>query len=154
MLARSTGIELNHVPYKGSAPLCTDLLGGHMPFAVDTLATYLPYLEDGRLRTIGVTSAKRLDRLPHVPTVAEQGVDGFEATLWYGVVGPRGLSQDIADKIAEAIKKWLDAPATRTKFAEMSIVPIGGSSQELRRAMDKEINSLRPIVESGALQPN
>lgn len=151
ILARMTGVELNHVPYKGSAPLVGDLLGGHMTFAIDTLATYLPYIEDGRLRALGVTSANRVQRVPNVPTVAEQGVDGYDATLWYGVVGPRGLPDDIVLKISKAIKSWIDMPATKDRFAQLSITPIGGTPQDLKRAMDLEINSLKPIVESGAL---
>lgn len=151
MLARMTGIQINHVPYKGSAPLVADLLGGHMQFCIDTISTYLPYIENGRLRAIGVTSARRVQRLPNVQTVAEQGVTDYEATLWYGVVGPRGMSEEATTKIANAIKSWLQTASAQEKFAQFSIVPIGGSGPELRRAMDLEINFLRPIVESGVL---
>lgn len=151
MLGRMAGIDVNHVPYKGSAGLSSDLLGGHIKLGVDTISTYLPYIEDGKLRALAVTSAKRVPRLPNVPTVAEQGVPGYEATLWYGAVGPRGLPDDIVQKMSASLKAWVNTPAAQEKLAQLSIVPIGGSAQDLKNAMDLEINSLKPIVDSGAL---
>ena len=154
LLAQKTGIELNYAAYKGSAPLLADLLGGHLTFAIDTISTYLPHIEAGTLKALAVTTSSRSPRLPDVPPVAEEGVEGYEASLWYGAVAPAGTPDDVAEKIAAAIKDWFATSEGQEAFAKLGVTPIGGSPADLRATMDSEIESLRPLVESGAVSAN
>lgn len=154
MIGHQAGVTLNHVPYKGSPPLLADLLGGHIEFALDTPSNYIPHLKDGKIRAVAVTSAKRSPTLPDVPTVAEQGLPGYAATGWFAAVGPKGMPPEIVDKIYKTVKAWLATPEAREKLAAIGMVPIGSTPEELRRETDLEINSIRPLVEAGLVQPS
>lgn len=148
------GVDLNHVPYKGSPPLLADILGGHIDFALDAPSNYLPHIKEGKIKGLAVTSAKRLDEIPDVPTVAEQGVDGYEATLWFGAVGPKGMPVEIALAIQQAIKEWTDTPEAKEKLKQLGLQPVANTPDEMRVTIQKEIDSIRPLVEAGLVQPS
>ncbi|WP_117195608.1 Bug family tripartite tricarboxylate transporter substrate binding protein [Rhizobium terrae] len=154
IIAQRAGIEINHIPYKGSPPLLADLLGGHIDFALDTASNYIPHIDEGKIGAVAATSAKRIPRLPNVPTVAEQGMAGYEATLWFGAVGPKGMPPEIARKISDAVNAWLAKPEAVEKLASLGMVPLGGAPERLGKAIDLEIASIRPVVEAGLIQPN
>lgn len=154
IIAQRAGLELTHIPYKGSPPLLADLLGGHIDYALDTASNYIPHIDDGKIGALAATSAARIPRLPKVPTVAEQGMDGYEATLWFGAVGPKGMPPEIAKKISDTVNAWLARPEAVEKLASLGMVPRGGLPQKLGDAIDLEIRSLKPVVDAGLVQPN
>src|SRR5205085_8867985 len=95
MFNAATGLKMMHVPYRGSAPLMTDLIGGQVPVSFDTVVAAAPQLQAGKVKVLAVTSAKRSSLLPNVPTVAESGYPGFDMTAWIAVVAPRGLPAEV-----------------------------------------------------------
>src|SRR4029453_1006317 len=105
-----TGVQMTHVPYKGSAPALQDLIGGQVQLMFDNLPPSPPQIKAGKLRALGVTSAARAPALPDLPTIAESGLPGFEASSWFGVLVPAGTPPSIVTKLNAEIAKWLPAP--------------------------------------------
>ena len=153
MIGLQTGITLNHIPYKGSPPLMSDILGGHIDYALDAPSNYLPHVRDGKIKALAVTSAARQPELPTVPTVAEQGLPGFEATLWFGAVGPKGMPAEIVNNIQTSIKAWTETPEAKKKLASLGLVPVANTPEEMRSAIQREIDSVKALVEAGLVQP-
>ncbi len=118
MLARSVGIKILQVPYKGANQAMTDLLGGQVELYFGSTVSVMPQLAGGKIRALAVTSAQRVPSLPNVPTVAEQGYPGFEASTWLGLVGPANMPQAIVDRIADATMKLLATKEVQDKLAQ------------------------------------
>jgi tripartite-type tricarboxylate transporter receptor subunit TctC len=118
-----TGIRLTHVPFRGSADAQTQVLGGQIPLLVDSVPASLQQIKAGKLRAIAVTSLKRSEFLPDVPTVAEQGYPGFEALGWFGLTAPAGTPADRIEKLNQTVWAALDDPAVRSKLASMAVTP-------------------------------
>jgi tripartite-type tricarboxylate transporter receptor subunit TctC len=151
MLSMLTGMKLSHVPYRGSSPAQADLLGGTVKLGIDTASIYVPHIRSGALRGIAVTSARRMARLPDVPTVAAQGVTGYEATVWYGAVAPAGLPPGIAPRIAQIIDAWGRSTAGAAMLEELGMAALGGTPEDLARAVTREIAVWRPVVEASGM---
>ncbi len=154
MIGMQAGVEINHIPYKGSPPLLADLLGGHIDFALDAPSNYLPHIKDGKIVGVAVTTAERVSEMPEVKTVAEQGFDGFEQTLWFGAVGPKDMPADIVDKIHMAIKEWPDTPAAKEKLKSLGLAAVVNTPDEMRGSIEREIAGIRPLVDAGLVQPS
>jgi tripartite-type tricarboxylate transporter receptor subunit TctC len=116
LLALSTGIQLTHVPYKGSAAALADLLGGQISFMFDTVITSVPQIRAGKLRAFAVSSAKRASSLPEVPTMQEAGIAGFDISQWQGVLAPAGTPRAVVDRLNAAIVKALSSPEVRERL--------------------------------------
>lgn len=153
MIGQIEGLEINHIPYKGSPPLLADILGGHIDFALDAPSNYLPHIQAGKIHGVAVTSAKRLPELPDVQTVAEQGLDGYEQTLWFGTVGPKDMPADIVGKIYTAIKEWTGTTEAREKLKTLGLTPVANSPEDMVGSIAREIDAIRPLVEAGLVQP-
>lgn len=121
MFLQSAGINLLHVPYKGSSPAMTDLIGGVVPISVDTVTATLPQLKAGKVKVLAVTSAKRSQFLPDVPTIAESGYPGFDLTAWVAIVAPKGLPKEARDKLRGALEKALASPEFKAKLAQSGV---------------------------------
>jgi tripartite-type tricarboxylate transporter receptor subunit TctC len=117
------GIDLVHVPYKGSGPGMTDLLGGQVPLMVDSLASALPHIKSGRIKIIAVTTAQRVPQLPNVPTIAESGYPGFEGAGWSGIVLPAGAPRDLVERVSADIQKALNEPQLHDRIIERGGIP-------------------------------
>ena len=117
LLNSVAGIDLLHVPYKGSAPAVTDLIGGQTHLLIDAGTVLLPQIKGGRLKALAVTGARRDPNLPDVPTVRELGLGGMEAVGFQGIVGPAGLPKDVVDRLAVELRKVLASPEIKSKFA-------------------------------------
>ena len=150
-LCHRAGIELNHIPYRGTGPAQTDILAGTVMVGIDTASVYVPHVRSGAVRALGVSSSRRMEQLPQVPTIAEQGFDGYEATVWYGAVGPAGIPQPIADRIAGIIDAWLKTEAARGMLRDLGMAGLGGTTADLARAMRDEIELWRPIVQAAGI---
>lgn len=151
LFAQKAGIEVNFAPYRGSAPLLADLLGGHIGLAIDTPGTYVPHVKEGNLKALGVTSLRPLASLPDVKPIAEQGLDGFQATLWYGCVGPAGMPEDVVQKLSDVIAAWAQSPEGKEKLGQRDATALGGSPSELKAAIDLEIESIQSLVDAGVV---
>ena len=124
-----SGADLTHVPYKGGAQVITDLLGGHIPMAMVSPGTALPFVRSGKLRVLAITSAKRSSIFPDVPTVAEQGYPGFDAGVWIALFGPANLPTDVTDKLRMGLEVALADLATKQSLRDFGFEP-GTSSTE------------------------
>ncbi|QFG35968.1 tripartite tricarboxylate transporter substrate binding protein [Paracoccus pantotrophus] len=111
LLGQTADVKLKHVPYKGAGPAINDLLGGHVDFMVTTVPSVIGLIQDGTLKALAVTGKERFPGLPDVPTVAEAALPTYSATAWYGLLGPKGLPQDVRDKLAAATQETLADPA-------------------------------------------
>jgi hypothetical protein len=111
------GIKMNHVPYKGSAPALTDVIGGQADLMFDTMLSAMPQVKTGKLRALAVTSAARSPAAPELPTVAESGLPGYEAIAWNGLLAPAGTPQDVVAKLNAEVKKALEVPEVKERFA-------------------------------------
>jgi tripartite-type tricarboxylate transporter receptor subunit TctC len=146
-----TGVEMTHVPYKGSAPALTDLIGGQVQLMFDNLPSSLPFIKAGKLRALAVTSGARAAALPNLPTLAESGLPGFEASSWFGVLAPAGTPRDIVAKLNGAIAGWLASPEAKEKLLAQGAIAAGGAPDDFARHIGAETSKWAKVVKaSGA----
>jgi len=146
-----TGVQMTHVPYKGSAPALQDLIAGQVQLMFDNLPPSLPQIKSGKLRALAVTSATRAPALPDVPTVAESGLPGFEASSWFGLLAPAGTPPAIIAKINAEVAAWLASPEGKEKLASIGANAAGGSPEDFARHIQAETAKWAKVVkESGA----
>src|SRR6201996_4371939 len=130
MLKAQAGIDIRHVPYRGSVPAMLDVIAGHISFMVVDLQPALQQIKEGKLRVLGVTTPKRAAAAPDIPTLAESGLAGFELVAWQGVVAPAGVPRPIVEQLGAQIAKLMAAPATRDKLTTISLEPLSGSTPD------------------------
>jgi len=143
------GVRLTNIPYKGTGPALTDLLGGQVDLLCDQTTQTIPYIKDGRVKAFGTTTLKRLPAISNIPTLNEQGLKGFEVKVWHGVYAPKGVPQPILNKINAALKKALNTPDVKKRLddANIDIVPMDKvSANGLKDHLDKEINVWGPVI--------
>ena len=146
-----TGVQMTHVPYKGSAPALQDLLGGQVQVMFDNLPPSLPHIKAGKLRAVAVTSARRAPALPDVPTIAESGLPGFEASSWFGVLAPAGTPAPIVTRLNAEANNWLGTPDAKEKMLALGANAIGGSPEDFAAHIRAETAKWAKVVkESGA----
>ena len=144
-------VKLTHVPYKGTGPALTDLLGGHVSVFFSSLPSAIPLIQAGKVRALAVTGAKRSAVLPDLPTVAESGVPGYEAVLHYGIVAPAGTPQPIVAKLNAALRQAVVSPEVHQKIAADGAEPLASTPEEYAADIDREETKWAAIVKrSGA----
>jgi tripartite-type tricarboxylate transporter receptor subunit TctC len=144
-------VDMVHVPYKGSAPAVNDLLGGQVDIMFDNMPSALPHVKAGKLRALAVTTSKRSAELPDVPTIAEAGVPGYEATSWFGLFAPAGTPAPVLDKLSASLAKVLKDPEVTRKIAEQGGEPHAEKPQEFAAFIQKETAKWAQVVKaSGA----
>jgi tripartite-type tricarboxylate transporter receptor subunit TctC len=148
----ATGIEnMQHVPYKGSAPALTDLLSGQVQMMFDSLPSSQPFIKSGALKAIAVTTQKRSSALPNVPTIAESGIPGFNFSTWYGMWAPKSMPQAIVQKLSNEIAQITRLPDVRERFLALGAEPIGNTAEEFAAFTKSELNKwARVVKQSGA----
>ncbi|HTS40782.1 MAG TPA: tripartite tricarboxylate transporter substrate binding protein [Xanthobacteraceae bacterium] len=146
-----TGVKLTHVPYRGSAPALTDMLGGTVQVMFDNMPSSLPHIKAGKLRALGVTTAKRSPALPDVPTVAET-VPGYEASAFFGMGAPKGTPPDIIDKLNKAVNAALADPKMQAKLAEQGGTVLPGSSADFGKLLASETEKWAKVIKSQNVQ--
>ena len=151
LFSSMAGVQLNHVPYKGSGPAMQDLLGGQVGVSFAGVPNVLGQVRSGKLKALGVTTPKRWFALPEVPTIAEAGIPGYEATLWLSISGPAGMPAPIVQRLYAEISKALQDPGLRESFRAVGVEPDATSGEELMRYMRSEDEKWGKVVkETGA----
>ena len=151
MFKQMTGANIVHVPYKGSAPAITDLLGGQVSLMFDNLPSALPQVKAGKLRALGVTSARRSQAAPDIPTIAESGVPGYEVDSWFGILAPAATPKEIVSKLNVEIVRILKIPEVRERLLEQGAEPVGDTPEQFAEHIRKEtVKWARVVKASGA----
>jgi tripartite-type tricarboxylate transporter receptor subunit TctC len=153
LLANKAGIDLQHIPYKGVANVLTDLLAGRLTGMMLNATSAIPHIQAGTLRALGVTSAKRLDSLKDVPTVAEQGLPGFEALQWFGVLVPAGTPKPIIDKLQQAIAKGLTTEKVKARLKLEGAEPGGDTPEEFAKFLQEEDTKWTAVAKAAHIVP-
>ena len=148
-----TGVDMVHVPYKGSAPMVNDMLGGHIDVAFDNVPNVLQQVNAGTLRALGVSSAKRSPSSENVPTIAEAGVANYEVGVWFGVVGPANMPADIVRKLNAEINDILKQDDVRRRFAYQGVEPVGGTPAQFADQIKSEIAKWAKVVKEAGIKP-
>ena len=146
MFFHAAGLKIQHVPYKGSSPAMVDLMGGQIPFTVDTVSAALPQLKDGKIKAIAVTAGKRSALLPKVPTLAESGYPGVEMDTWLAMVAPRGLPPAVKARLEQTLAQVVADPETRDKLIAVGFEPTYASAKAVSELIDKELPLMRAIA--------
>jgi tripartite-type tricarboxylate transporter receptor subunit TctC len=147
----AAGVDMQHVPYKGSGPALTDLMGGQVQLMFDSLPSSISHVKSGKLRAIAVTTAKRSSALPSVPTIAESGVPGFDISTWYGIWAPAGTPTEIVSKLSGEIAKIVKLADVRERLGGLGAEPAGNSPDEFAAYCRSELAKWAKIVKaSGA----
>ncbi len=139
-------VELLHVPYKGSGPLTTDLLGGQIQMSFDTITPVLPHIKAGKLRALAVTTAKRSPSLPDVPTLDEAGLKGFDIGTWFGLLAPAGTPAPVIERISSEITRIVARPDFRKKLEDIGANPVGNSPAQMARQIKEDTERFAKLV--------
>lgn len=140
------GVQLLHVPYKGSGPLTTDLLGGQITMSFDTITPVLPQIKAGKLRALAVTTATRSRALPDVPTLDESGLKGFNLGTWFGVLAPAATPREIVSRLNAEIVKIINSPEFKKKMDDIGAEPIGNTPEQMARQIKDDTERFSKLV--------
>ncbi len=151
LFASAAGISINHVPYKGSAASMTDLISGRITMLADVLPAVMPSVRSGKVRALGITSSKRSPFFPELPTVAEQGVPGYEAVAWAGLLAPAGTPDAVLQRLNLEVVKLINTPESQKRFHDLSMQTIGDSRADFASFLNTEYERWgRAVKVSGA----
>ncbi len=154
MLKAAAGLEIRHVPYRGSVPAMLDVIANHLPFMVVDLQPALPQIREGKVTVLGVTTASRVAAAPDIPTLAESGLPGFELVAWQGVVAPAATPRPIVDRLSDQIGKLLADPVTRDRMKAVALEPLPESTPDSFAAYVKtEVDRWAAIVRNSGAEP-
>src|SRR5215213_5048448 len=146
-------IDMVHVPYKGNAPAFTDVIGGQVSLIFPTMPSAMPFIKSGKLRPIAVTSAKRSPVAPDIPTIAESGLAGYEATSWYGILAPARTPPQIVARLHEVLVSVIGAPDMKDKLAAQGLDPVGNTPQQFAAVIKSEIAKWTKVVKASGAKP-
>ena len=145
------GVKMTHVPYKGSSPALTDVMGGQASVMFDTMLSAMPFVKSGKLKALAVTSARRSPAAPDLPTVAESGRPGYETLAWNGVLAPAGTPKDVIAKLNAELKRALELPEVKDKFAAQGFAAAWSTPEAFGMFLQAEVDKWSPVVRaSGA----
>ena len=147
-------IDIVHVPYKGGGPAMQDLLGGQIPAMIATPPTALPHVKAGKIRALATTGAARAALMPDVPTVAESGFPGYEATNWYAYLAPAGTPKDVLERLQRELVQALNAPDVREQLDRQGMEAKPGTPEELAKYMERELATWGRVVKAAKIQAN
>ena len=146
------GVNLTHIPYKGSAPAMADLLGGQIHLMFENLPVAIQHVRAGKIRAIGLTSRQRSPSMPEVPTIAESGLPEYEATAWFTIGAPAKAPADIVRKLNADIDAWLKAPDMQARWKEMGVTPLGGSTEVAARFFASETVKWNRVIKAAGIR--
>ena len=149
-----TGIVLNGVPYKGGAPMATDLLGGHLPLGSDLLSNFINLAKEKKVRLLAVASANRFGDAPDVPTVAEEINQPFEAAAWFAIMARAGTPAEIVQKVNAVANRYLQSDKAKELIVRASLEPVGGSPAEAEAFVKRELETWAPVIKAANISLN
>jgi tripartite-type tricarboxylate transporter receptor subunit TctC len=150
----AAGIEMQHIPYKGSSPALADLVGGQVQLMFDSMPSAMPFIKAGKLRAIAVTTLKRAQALPELPTIAESGYPGFDIATWYGYWAPKGTPMAIVNQLSQAASQALKLQSVQDQYAGMGAEPVGSTSAEFAKYNETELAKWEKIVRASGAKAN
>ena len=148
MFNSMAGTKLVHAPYRGSGPAMTDMIGGHVQVMFDTIPSILPHVQGGKLRALGVTTQEPSEFMPGVPTVASQGLSGFEVGSWFGILAPAGTPEPILQKLNQEVVKALKAPKVIEAMRIQGVTPKPGTAEDASRLIDSEMQKWSELIKT------
>ncbi|WP_336810348.1 Bug family tripartite tricarboxylate transporter substrate binding protein [Bosea sp. MMO-172] len=151
LIQRKAGFQMTHVPYRGSAPLATDLLAGTVNVAVDFIPAYIPHVKSGAIRALAVSSDQRAPQLPEVPTLSEAGLPDVNTTGWFGLVGPKGLPEPVVARLAAITRAYVESAEGRDKLAVIGVRARSGDAAAMRTAQAMEIARWADVIKSAGI---
>ena len=148
LVNEQAGVNMEVVPYRGGGPALVDLMGGQVTAMTEPMASAYPHVQSGKLRALAVTSNKRVDALPDLPTVAEAGYAGFDMPSWYGIWAPAGTPDAVVQKVYAATQTALQDPAVIAKFKSMSFIPVGSTPAEFATFQANEYQTYDKVIKA------
>jgi tripartite-type tricarboxylate transporter receptor subunit TctC len=145
-LSFAAGLQMQHIPFRGTGQAVNEILSGRIDIAIDTLPTYLPHIRAGRVRALATTLPQRVEWLPDLPSVAEAGFPGFDAAVWYMVMGPPGLPEAIIGRWVDAVNRILAEPGLRARVREAGFIPGGGSSADAAALLRRDAQRYAELI--------
>ena len=152
LLASAAGVNLLHVPYKGSAPALTDLISGQVDFMIDPVATAIPHVRSGKLRALAVSSSSRSSLAPELPTIAESGVPGYDFSAWFMLIASSAIPQAVVDRIHADVQSLMRDDGFMKSYADRGAVPGSGTPAELSRFLEREVGRFADLVRATGMQ--
>ena len=146
-------INMTHIPYKGGAPMTTDLIAGQIPVGIDVITAFVPMVKAGQIKALAVTTSTRSPLLPDVPTVVELGLPQLVAENYFGVSGPAGLPKEVTDKLAKALADIVADPVIVKRFEELGITTVKMNSAQFGEFVSKQINDWAPAIKAADFKP-
>ena len=147
VFAFMAGVQITHIPYKGSGPAVTDMLGGQVDLMFDSITSARPHIQSGKLRALGVTTARRSAALPDVPTLAEAGVPGYEVSPWFAVFARAGTPPEVIARLNKVLNAAMKQPETLRKLESVGAEPIGSTPQELAVHLNRELDRWGQLIQ-------
>ena len=151
LIQQFTGVKMTNVPYRGTAPLTTDLLGGVIDVAMDFMPTYVQLAETGKIKVLAVTTGNRAEQMPTVPTAQQAGFKGFEASAWFAMVAPSGTPKEIVSTLNELINAYLKSEKGKALLAQNALQPMGGTPHDLKLFVAGELAKWKPVIEAAKI---
>lgn len=141
------GVDIQHIPYKGSSPALTDLIGGQVVVFIGNMPPTVPHIKSGRLRALAVTTKARSALMPELPTISDAALPGFETVAWFGVLAPAGTPPEVVNRLSQEIGRIARSPEMREKLLAMGAEPVGGTPEEFKAVIDRDIAKWKPLAQ-------
>jgi tripartite-type tricarboxylate transporter receptor subunit TctC len=151
-LQKLGGVKVTDVPYRGTTPLMTDLMGGQIDLAIDFLTTYVPLVKDGKLNALAVTTTQPSFQLPDVPTATSVGLAGFDASAWYAVVAPKGTPDAVISSVNKVVNEWLISERGKKSLQQNGMDGIGGTPADLDAFIAAELKKWAPLIKDAKIE--
>lgn len=152
LLQGTAGVKFAHAQYRGSPPIMTDLIGKHIDIGMDSMAAYVTNVQEGKIKALAIAGNKRWSKLPNVPTASESGLPGFEASVWYALLAPRGTAPEIIAKLNAATNQYLASDKAKAALDTLGVEIAGGSPADLQAFMAAETKKWAPIIKQANIQ--
>jgi tripartite-type tricarboxylate transporter receptor subunit TctC len=151
LFKRMAGIEMLHVPYRGAGPAFSDLVPGRVDVMFNNIGAVLPLIQGGKLRGLGVTTAKRMPAVPHLPPIVEAGVPGFDVSSWYALFAPAKTPPEIIRKMHADTVTALNDPATKERLEQLGVLVVGSTPEQLAAFLKAEMDKWAPVIKEAGI---
>ncbi len=152
LLKSMTGTNIVHIPYKGSAGVLSDVMGGQIAVTIDNMPPYIPQVRAGKLRALAVSTAKRSSAMPELPSIAEAGVSGYDSGAWFGLLAPAGTPKDVVAKLSAETARIIRLPDIHKRVSELGAEPVGGKPEEFAALIQSEIAKWAKVIKDAKVE--